>query len=417
MNASKSVHAWERLGWVWSVIFYLSLLLPWAYWMVQGRGTSVEDRLVLALVLTGGLAHWFFAFELPRRGVDVRGRLLYSLVYAGVITGVLFGLIAIHDVFFFVLGTFFSQLFYFLPVGWSVSLSVAVMPLLAIQANDINSLADGMRQPVVWIWLLAGVCGSLAGLWISAIIRQSNQQHALIEELHRTQAELATSERNAGVLAERQRLAREIHDTLAQGFISIVTHLEAADQALENDLLAVRRHMAQATSMARESLGQARRVVQDLRPEVLDDSSLADAIRRETDKWRQRTGVPATMTVTGSALPLPPQAEVTLLRAVQESLANIHKHAAARQVSVTLSYMPDRVLLDVLDDGEGFQPEVAAESGDGGGFGLIAMRQRAEALGGSVLVESTPGEGTTVVVEIPWQHHQTTKSQRLKEEK
>ena len=157
MNASKSVHAWERLGWVLSVIFYLSLLLPWAYWMAQGRGTPVEDRLVLGLVLTGGLAHWFFAFELPRRGVDVRGRLLYSLVYAGVITGVFFGLIAIHDVFFFVLGTFFSQLFYFLPVGWSAYLSVAVMPILAIQANYINSLADGRRQPVGCLGLLAGV--------------------------------------------------------------------------------------------------------------------------------------------------------------------------------------------------------------------------------------------------------------------
>ncbi len=404
MNTSKSVHAWERLGWVWSLIFYLSLFLPFAYWLALGEATPAQRYLAAALTGAAGLVHWLYVFVLPRRGVQVRGDLRYGLAYAALITGVMFGLIAIHDVFFFVLSSYFSQLFYFLPTGFSIPLTLAVMPLLASQANDINSLGAALRQPVIWLWLLAGVCGSLVALWISAIINQSNQQHALIAELRRTQAELAASERAAGVLAERQRLAHEIHDTLAQGFISVVTHLEAADQALESDLPIARRHLQQAAAMARESLGQARRVVQDLRPEVLDGSSLTDAAQREADKWSQRTGIPSRVTATGTLLPLHPQTEVTLLRALQEALANVHKHAAARQVNITLSYMPDRVLLDVQDDGSGFPPETHIQS-DGGGFGLIAMRQRAEALGGSLLIESSPGEGTTVVVEIPRQHH------------
>ncbi len=108
----------------------------------------------------------------------------------------------------------------------------------------------------------------------------------------------------------------------------------------------------------------------------------------------------AAVTTTGTALPLPAEAEVTLLRAVQESLANVHRHAGASRVSVTLSYMPDRVLLDVQDDGRGFKPDGRSQS-DGSGFGLTAMRQRAEALAGAVYIESSPGEGTTIVVEIP----------------
>lgn len=403
MNTTKTVHAWERLGWVWSVIFYISLILPWAYWMAQGEATSTERWIASVLVLISGLTHWLFAYEMPRRGIPSRSRLWYGVIYAGVITGVTFALISISHTFFFILSGYFSQLFFFLPTRLSIPLFLAGIPALAMRANDIDSLAVALRQPIFWIWLLAAGCGSLIALWISAIIQQGHQQHELIEELRRTQAELAASERSAGVLAERQRLAREIHDTLAQGFISVVTHLEAADQALDRDLSTARLHIGQATTTARESLGQARRVVQDLRPEVLEGSSLAEAIQREADKWSERTGVAAAATTTGTALPLPPAAEVTLLRAVQESLSNVHRHAGASAVSVTLSYMPDRVLLDVQDDGKGFDPETHTQSKGGGGFGLTAMRQRVEALGGTVYVESSNGEGTTIVVEMPRQ--------------
>ncbi len=403
MNTTKSVHAWERMGWVWSVIFYFSLILPWAYWLAQDTATSAERWLVSALLLSSGLAHWIFVYAMPRRGIPSRSRLWYGVVYAGVITAITFGLIAIDHTFFFVLSGYFSQLFFFLPTRLSIPIFLAGIPALAIQANDMGSLSAAIRQPIFWSWLLAAGCGSLIALWISAIIQQGHQQHELIGELRRTQAELAASERSAGVLAERQRLAREIHDTLAQGFISVVTHLEAADQALDSDLSAARRHIGQATATARESLGQARRVVQDLRPEVLEGSSLVEAVQREADKWSERTGVAAAVTTTGTPLPLPPETEVTLLRAVQESLANVHRHAGARQVSITLSYMPDRVLLDVQDDGRGFDPTSNLQSG-GGGFGLTAMRQRAAALAGTVYVESSPDEGTTIVVELPRQN-------------
>lgn len=415
MQTPQTTHAWERMGWVWSVIFHMALIMPFGFWLFWRRPVGSEPIQATLLVATALSAHWLFVYGLPRRGIAVRQNFWLGLGYIALLIGVTFGLIAIHDVYFFVLSALFSQIFYYLPIQWAIPVSLLLMPLLAARSSGIDSFAEALVNPGTWIWLLGGASASLVALWVNAIIRQGHQQHELIEELHRTQAELAASERSAGVLAERQRLAREIHDTLAQGFISVVTHLEAADQALEGEQPATRRHIAQATATARDSLGQARRVVQDLRPEVLDSGSLADAIRREGEKWSQRSGVPATVSITGSVQPLHPQAEVALLRALQESLANVYRHAGAGQVNVTLSYLPDRVLLDVQDDGAGFpagtdspnggdSPNGAdfIDAGDGSGFGLIAMRQRVEALGGNLLIESSPGEGATVVVEIPY---------------
>jgi len=219
--------------------------------------------------------------------------------------------------------------------------------------------------------------------------------------------------RHVAVLEERQRLAREIHDTLAQGFTGIVMHLEAAEGALPGDLAAVQHHLEQARNMARTSLEEARRLVWALRPKPLEQAPLPEALTRVVERWSRESGIPAEVTVTGTPAPLRPEAEVTVLRAAQEALANVHKHARASQVAVTLSYMDDLVVLDVQDDGVGFDPAVEPGEGSepseglGGGFGLRAMRERVARLGGRLLIESAPGEGTTVVVEVPVQPEET----------
>ncbi len=225
-----------------------------------------------------------------------------------------------------------------------------------------------------------------------------------LEKIH-----LLEQARHVAVLEERQRLAREIHDTLAQGFTSIVMHLEAAEGALPGDLATVQRHLNQARDMARTSLEEARRLVWALRPKPLEQAPLPEALARVVERWSRESGIPADVTVTGTPAPLRPEAEVTLLRAAQEALTNVRKHARASRVTVTLSYMDDLVVLDVQDDGVGFDPaaEPPASSeppgGLGGGFGLRAMRERVTRLGGQLLIESAPGEGTTVVVEVPVQ--------------
>jgi signal transduction histidine kinase len=235
--------------------------------------------------------------------------------------------------------------------------------------------------------------------WRQSRGRSLSSARQLIEQLEATRAELAAAERRAGVLEERQRLARDIHDMLAQGFTSIVLHLEAADQALPDDLDTLHKHLDRARVTARTSLEEARRVVHALRPHSLDQRSLPDAIARTAVRWQEETRIPLTMTTTGDSIPLHPDIEVTLLRATQEALANIRKHAQATAVRLTLSYIDDVVVLDVQDNGVAFAG--AAASPLSSGYGLQAMRERAEQCGGSVTLESEPGVGTTVVVSIP----------------
>ncbi|SEP51898.1 sensor histidine kinase [Amycolatopsis saalfeldensis] len=219
-----------------------------------------------------------------------------------------------------------------------------------------------------------------------------------MEENAGLQAQLLTQAREAGVLDERQRMAREIHDTLAQGLTGIVTQLQAADRATSE--ASRERHLTQVHTLAKDSLTEARRAVQALRPEPLADSrlpeALADLARRVTDT----SGVAVAAETSGEARPLLPELEVTLYRVAQEALANAEKHARASRIGVTLTYADDVVLLDVRDDGAGFTPGEPAR-GDGTGFGLQAMRQRVRRVAGTLAIESAPGEGTAVNVQVP----------------
>lgn len=215
------------------------------------------------------------------------------------------------------------------------------------------------------------------------------------------------------MLDERQRMAREIHDTLAQGLTGIIMQLEAAGRADKRDNER-QRHIDNAIRLARESLSEARRSVQAVRPEPLEDARLPEALAAVSRRWEQIHHVPVETATTGDARPLHPEVEVTLLRAAQEALANVGKHAQAGRVGVTLSYMEDVVMLDVRDDGVGFdlaeRRKSAATSAatcaegvpaNGSGVGLTAMRQRVHRLAGSLEVESEPGRGTALCVRVP----------------
>ncbi|MEU6172625.1 sensor histidine kinase [Streptantibioticus parmotrematis] len=230
---------------------------------------------------------------------------------------------------------------------------------------------------------------------------------ALLAENAGLQAQLLTQAREAGVTDERQRMAREIHDTVAQGLAGIVTQLQAADQARSHggtDLVQ-RRHLDNAARLARDSLADARRAVRALRPAQLEEAELPTALTEAVGQWRELHGATAGLTVTGDAVPLHPEVEITLLRAAQEALANVGKYAGADRVGLTLSYMEDVVTLDVRDDGVGFDPATLPEPGSpdarGAGFGLTAMGHRVRRLSGRLEVESEPGGGTALSVTLP----------------
>jgi len=226
--------------------------------------------------------------------------------------------------------------------------------------------------------------------------REANERlEAALAENAALHEKLVEQARTAGVLDERARMAREIHDTLAQGLTGIVTQLQAAEHAAD-DPAAWRRHHAAATALARESLTEARRSVNELRPEPLETGRLADAIAEVAAKWSARHGIPVRVTVTGETRTMRPEAEVALLRTAQEGLANVGKHApGATRVGLTLSYMDHETALDIRDDGPGF--DLARP----GGYGLIAMRQRIEALSGTLQIESEVGGGTGISACLP----------------
>jgi len=237
-----------------------------------------------------------------------------------------------------------------------------------------------------------------------AEVREANRRlEATLAENAGLHEQLLTQAREAGILDERQRMAGEIHDTLAQGLTGIITQLQAAEQA-SGDPAGWRRHVAAATRLARESLSEARRSVQALRPEPLERARLSEALTGVAERWSALHGIAVQVTTTGTARPVWPDAEFALLRAAQEALANVGKHARATRVGLTLSYMDHEVALDVRDDGRGFDPGRLTGDGPGhgaGGFGLAAMRQRIEGLSGTLQVESEPGGGTAISARLP----------------
>ncbi len=397
---SPQRYFWERWHWIWSALYYLSLIVPLAMVWVNGDLVGRERGWAAGLVLLSCAWHWFWTTQLPKLLTDIDERplrerpLLMSIYLAGAIL-IWSQLVTYHPLFNIHLGGLFGQLFLFLQIQWAI-VAVIILTIIEIVLNaHLSGETISLRSGLVWGPLIGILGASFLGFWINGISVESARRQELLEELHRTQADLAKSERNAGVLAERQRLAHEIHDTLAQGFISIIMHLEAA-QSLPAEQ--AQKHVQQAEQMARENLRQARYLVEDLHPKRLQEASLPKAIMTTVQQWRERSKVVAHVTVTGEERPLPPNTEHTLLRAAQEALANIHKHAQANEVTVTLSYMDDLVMLDVQDDGVGMNGTTSSWQG---GFGLTAMRERVEQLGGSLLVESEDDEGTTVVVSIP----------------
>jgi signal transduction histidine kinase len=321
--------------------------------------------------------------------------------------------------------------------SWVPSATRASSPGARLDASRIPAL-DRLRRGQSWATLRVGELsvpergalgarhGSLLllalisdeGTWTGLLTVASRRKHGFSRVARRAyltaaapvalaleNLRLVEQARRAGLIGERQRLAHEVHDTLAQGFASIVMNLEAADASLPTEASPrAHWHLDQARLTARESLAEARRLVWALRPKLLEEAPLPEALTRLVERWSEASGVAAHTNVTGAPRQLPPEVEATLFRVAQEALTNIRKHARAHRTALTLSYMNDRVALDARDDGTGFDPEhnnAIAGSTREGGFGLGTMRERVERLGGTLSIESAPDEGTTLVVELP----------------
>jgi signal transduction histidine kinase len=366
--------------------------------MALVRSSPSPARIALAGALVAVLAAWY-SYWIVRRGHDVASSTGLGALYFGGGALLWTALLALDPAYALLSFTGFAQVLGYLSwraailAGALASILVHVPQAVRVGGVDVGHVVFG----------LVGLGGlTLIMLSMRVITEQSHRRQQLIDALEATREELARTERRTGVLEERQRLAGEIHDTLAQAFTSIVMLLEAAQAALDSGSKEVAGHIEQALHTAREALREARRLVWSLRPESLERGSLPEALRRATSQLAHQTGIAARTVVTGEARRLPATLEITLLRAAQEALANVRRHARARHVTVTLSYMGDVAELDVCDDGVGFDPvALPMEPGRQGGLGLVVMRERVEALQGSLTVESAPGQGSTLVVELP----------------
>src|SRR6266478_2889939 len=208
---------------------------------------------------------------------------------------------------------------------------------------------------------------------------------------------LSAQSRQSAVMAERNRMARDIHDTLAQGFTGVIVQLEAAGEAMSQSRTAiVSDHLNQAGDLARESLREARRSMQALRPQALEEKQLSEALKDLIEKTTRGTTVKAEFTSQGEQQKLPPEWETNLLRIGQEVLTNVLRHARASKFNVLLVFDSREIRLNFRDDGCGFDPKRRHE-----GFGLQGMRERAEGMGGHLSIESAKGRGTRISILIP----------------
>ncbi len=242
--------------------------------------------------------------------------------------------------------------------------------------------------------LIVVAVGVLIGLWAHSVVAQSAERAGLISELEQAQAELSEAHKRQGAADERERMAREIHDTLAQGFASIIVLAEAARAGLGSEPGRSAQQLRSIESTARENLAEARELVgSPQRPGQAAAGSVARTLRRTLDRFAEDTGL--TVDAELEDLECDQQTRIALLRCTQESLANVRKHARASTVGVVLARGPYGAELEITDDGAGFVVEESS------GFGLDGMRKRLAELGGRLTVTSSVGDGTRVLALIP----------------
>jgi signal transduction histidine kinase len=277
--------------------------------------------------------------------------------------------------------------------------ALVVTTIVNVVPLTLLLLDQGTQSPnlpmVVAVTLIGVVAAPVVGTVIMTSMRQRRQLAALVAELATSRAESARLSREAGTAAERERLAQEIHDTLAQGFTSIVALAQAVEPELETDTAAAKRHVELIRTMARENLAEARAMVAELTPTALNESSLPGVIQRQCDRRSSETDIAVTVRVDDDLPPMSMATDVVLLRAAQEAFANIRKHALASAVTVELSSSNEGVRLSLADNG------ISLADGYTEGFGLRGMRARVAQVGATMSVSQTPGGGTTVTVEVP----------------
>jgi signal transduction histidine kinase len=347
----------------------------------------------LAFMALTGVAVW--ALALVRRVLRLESNDWRCFAFVAVTVALFFVALLAAPTAVAAIPTIYPLIFAPLPLPTALVVTTAVNVTPLIVALAVHGVSWPNLPMAVALTLIGVVVAPVIGITIMTSMKQRERLATLVTELQASRAETARLSREAGVAAERERLAREIHDTLAQGFTSIVALAQAVEPELDADTVAAKRHVELIRSTARENLAEARAMVAALTPTALHEGSLPSAIQRQCDRLSAETDVTVTMVADKDLPPLGMAADVVLLRAAQEAFANIRKHSQASAVTLTLSLKDHGVRLSIADNGIGLNDEHSE------GFGLRGMRARAEQVGGTMSVTPTPGGGTTVTVEVP----------------
>ncbi|MDH3021479.1 sensor histidine kinase [Gordonia alkanivorans] len=362
------------------------------------RAVADSDHPAPVVSLAAVVAAWYLCgiWFVRRRGLENGEpieRRLGQLWFAVLVVGWLMLMLADANFVWLAFALFFLCFPLFsTPIALTVTAVLTGAAIAATLWHGTTNTAASIVGPVFGAAAAAGMA-----VVYQQLVRQSTQRQQLVDELTEAhhelldaQDELVALQRETGALAERSRLARDIHDTLAQGFSSILL-LSRAGQRGPGDPTAI---FTQIAETAQQNLVEARRVVEALAPAALETAPLQSALRRLLDQLQRQTGITAELITDGETMSPIMDYDVALLRVAQSALANVRLHSQARRVRATLSYSSDEVRLDIVDDGIGFDQREA------GGFGLRSMRDRLAELGGTLVVESAPGDGTAVAATL-----------------
>ncbi|MFI6029678.1 sensor histidine kinase [Amycolatopsis magusensis] len=377
-------------------LFYLFVLVATLIALQLQAAEPMPERTGGSALLVAGFGwYWWFGHRPLVRTAGEISTPVGVLAVAGVLV-FFFAALLLAPGAAWITPSVISQVFWLLSLRTSVVAVVLISFIpglisLSRGGNIAEQLATTIPAGVIFCALAL-----MLGLFVHRIAQQKEDQTVLIERLAASRSEVSRLSHEAGTAAERERLAREIHDTLAQGFTSIVALVQAIESELDTDPAAARRHLELTARTARENLDEARSMVAALTPSALTSGTLADAVRRQADRLAAETALTVTCRIDGPLPKLATAAEVVLLRAAQEALHNTRRHAHATTVSLELSIVDDKVRLTVRDDGVGFDPDAPRS-----GYGLAGMAARARQVGGELSVHSGAHGGTELAVEVP----------------
>lgn len=387
---------WARDVRWWDVAFYVIVVLSGLALLaagVSGRALLVSLAAVATILVT--YLAWGRRAARTRDQVPAHAYLVVAIACTLVVVGQdALGTLLLFAVFtqiWMLSEHLWAQVVLCVALAAGTALALAFDPRTGrVEPEELASAAPQMGVALAFALSL--------GLWTAHTLRQSERHARLVDELRATQAELGRASHEAGVLAERARVAQEIHDTLAQGFTSVVMLAQAASADLDRDAPdAARERLALVESTARDNLAEARALVAASAPAPLQGGTLSEALRRLADRFAEETGTRVELTAP-EASRLSSADDVVLLRSAQEALTNVRRHADASAVRVDLRQDHAGTVLEVTDDGRGLPADA---SGFTEGYGLRGMRERVAAEGGSLEVGPAPGGGTRVAVRLP----------------